>query len=75
MELGRLGDQIPFIDLPFELPESEVMAAEFGGGAVVCGSPFEVANDPFNYGGNFGTGFDLATDFSKSTSDLMHNMI
>lgn len=61
------------MDLPRSLSENAAVAAEFdvvpiipeGGGALVCGSPYEVANVPTNYGAHYGSGFDLATDYSK----------
>lgn len=56
-EVGRLGDFVDFRDFPDGLA-TEVVATAFDAGIgfqslgpkVVCGSPFEVANDPTNYG-------------------------
>jgi len=51
-KLGRYGDTVKFVDLPNEIRLDEV-AEHFGadtelvgGGIMVCGSPFESANDP-----------------------------
>lgn len=61
-KLGRLGDKIKFVDLPNEVRLVEV-AKYFGedtivggGGIIVCGSPFESANDP-----SVGNVFEVAT--------------
>ena len=61
-KLGRFGDSMYFVDLPNELRTDEV--AEYfgesvssgGSGSLVCGSPFEVANDP-----TLGYQFDVTT--------------
>lgn len=51
-KLGRFGDSIKFVDLPNNVRLDEVaqyFGAETGvqgGGVMVCGSPFETANDP-----------------------------
>lgn len=50
-KLGRFGDTVKFVDLPNEIRQVEV--AEYfgaetevrGGGVMVCGSPYESAND------------------------------
>ena len=51
-KLGRWGDTVKFVDLPNEIRLDDVaehFGAEtgiVGGGVVVCGSPYETANDP-----------------------------
>jgi hypothetical protein len=61
-KLGRFGDSIKFVDLPNELRTDEVAqhfgesVSKGGSGTVVCGSPFEVDNDPA-----LGYQFDVTT--------------
>lgn len=51
-KLGRFGDVVKFVDLPNEMRLDEVAqyfgeSSTIGGsGVVVCGSPYETANDP-----------------------------
>jgi hypothetical protein len=62
---GRLGDTISFYDLPSSLRNqqlfdlfgfsTETITYTPSNGVIVCGSPFEVANDPF-LGGSQGRG-------------------
>jgi hypothetical protein len=75
VNIGRLGDRIPWADLPSVISGNSAIAAYFdatpvipvGGGGLVCGSPNEVANDFMNFGGHEGTGFDLVTEISTYT--------
>ena len=60
-KLGRFGDKVNFIDLPNELRTEDVKNyfsdSDVGGyGTIVCGSPFEVANDQ-----TLGYQFDVVT--------------
>lgn len=61
-KLGRFGDTIHFVDLPNELRTEDVKdyfgdsESTGGAGTVVCGSPFEVANDQ-----TLGYQFDVVT--------------
>jgi len=61
-KLSRFGDKIKFVDLPNEVrlaKVAEYFGAETnvgGGGIIVCGSPYESANDP-----GVGHVFEVAT--------------
>jgi hypothetical protein len=73
--ITRLGDSIPYRDLPNEL-KTNAIAEHFGavpstvfnGGVVVCGSMSEVSNDP-----TLGEVFDVRSDeLTTSSSDLLN---
>lgn len=68
IEVGRLGDEIEFKNLPTDELRTEAIARAFGAdgiftdgtGVMVCGSPGEVANDPLRGGSEGMGGFDIA---------------
>jgi len=63
--ISRYGDELNFRDLPSDLKVESIVqkygdsnAVEHKGGAIVCGSPGEVANEP-----EMGNEFDLGMDY------------
>ena len=70
--LGRLGDKTTFRDLPDELATDAIEDA-FGGkkgtaarGVVVCGSPYEIANDLSLGGDSHRNGFEQFTQVNRT---------
>ena len=82
VRIGRLGDQIRFRDLPSFLTTEEVADA-FGklenfqslGPKVVCGSPFEVGNDPLLLGDQLRGSFDFNSGRFPAVSISKHREI
>ena len=74
-EVGRYGDTIAYSEFPPLLINSEIATAfggeEFslnGAGVLVCGSPYEVSNDP-TLGGTQGKGaFDVINHMNRTTN-------
>ena len=73
--LGRLGDTVDFVELPTSV-QFDSMAALLGAdgdtgadfGSESCGSPGEIANDPYA-GNRFWFGFGADKDLNKQVTD------
>lgn len=73
--LGTLGDSINVANNPAAADAfRHLMPATTVGSTLVCGSPYEVANDPTHYGSLYQGAFDAATQYSWTTleEDMEH---
>ena len=68
VRLGRLGDAVVLADSPAAADAfASVTSTTRVGSTLVCGSPFEVANEPSLGGSMYQGGFDGATEYNVTT--------
>lgn len=68
VDLGKLGDTIVVANNPAAADVfRELLPTTTVGSTLVCGSPYEVANDPTHYGSLYQGAFDAATQYSWTT--------
>lgn len=71
--LGRFGDEVFLQELPTEVIQDYADAFGMsgviprGGAVTVCGSPYETANDLSLYGQRRRGGFDIVTQYNRTT--------